>query len=190
MLRLWSLFLQPLESVCLRLALEDLGRHTARRGLNGAPRRIFVSSTYKDLVHYRRAVLEQVVRRDLFFRGMEFFGAEPASPPPAEKIVSAVRESDVYLGIFGVRYGFVDPKSGLSMTELEFNEAESSRKPMLLYLMRDDADDARLRPDEFEPDKEPKRKALIERIRRKHIAYQFTGVDDLARQVYEDLGKL
>lgn len=183
MLRLWSLFLQPLDKVCLQLALLALGRHTLRTGL---PKKVFVSSTCRDLPDHRRAVLEMLVRRDLLFRGMEYFGAEPESRAPAEKIIREVREADVYLGIFGMSYGSVDLKSGLSFTELEFNEAESSGKPMLLYVIRDDAD---VKANVFNSETEANRKALIARVK-KHTPYLFGTKEDLARQVYEDLGKL
>lgn len=188
-LRLWSLFLEPLGGVALQLGLQTLGRHTLKTGLGSGPRKIFVSSTYKDLVEHRRAVLEQVVRRDLLFRGMEHFGADPENQPPAEKIVREVRESDVYVGIFGVRYGFVDPQSGVSMTELEFNEAETLDKPKLLYVLHEDAEVKRSYL-EAEPEKQAKLQALLKRIKSKYVVYPFRTIEDLAKQVYEDLGKL
>ena len=103
------------------------------------PRTVFVSSTYRDLVDHRAAVKDQIARRDMLFRGMDRFGADPSHIAPAAKIVEEVRNADAYLGIFGVRYGSIDQATGLSMTELEFNEAEASGKPMLLYVIRDDA---------------------------------------------------
>ena len=184
-----ALFLEPLGGVLLQLGLQALGRYTLKTGLNNGPKKIFVSSTYKDLVEHRRAVLEQVVRRDLLFRGMEHFGADPENQAPAEKIVQQVREADVYVGIFGVRYGFVDAQTGVSMTELEFNEAETLAKPKLLYVLHEDADVKRSYL-EAEPEKQAKLQALLRRIKSKYMVYQFSTVADLAKQVYEDLGKL
>ena len=51
-------------------------------GMPIAGPRVFVSSTYKDLVEHRRAVIEQIVRRDMRFRGMEHFGADPDGRAP------------------------------------------------------------------------------------------------------------
>ena len=48
---------------------------------------------------------------------MESFGAD--DKPPMEKSLERVRASDVYLGIFGMRYGYIDSESGQSITELE-----------------------------------------------------------------------
>jgi hypothetical protein len=70
---------------------------------------------------------------------LEHFGADPANARPSAKIIAEVRKADAYLGIFGVRYGSVDPATGLSMTELEYTEAKISGKPMLLYVMRENA---------------------------------------------------
>lgn len=150
---------------------------------------VFLSSTFKDLVEYRSAVKEEIVRRDLLFRGMEHFGADPSRQTPATKIVDEVRKSDVYIGIFGVRYGYIDQATGLSMTELEFNEAEVSGKPMYLYVMQDDAP---IKASDIEPDPNSKVKldSLRARLLKAYVCYRFGSVDDLARQVYEDLGKL
>jgi O-acetyl-ADP-ribose deacetylase (regulator of RNase III) len=150
---------------------------------------VFVSSTYKDLVDHRASVKDQVMRRDMLFRGMETFGADPNRVTPATKIVEEVRKADVYLGIFGVRYGYIDSATGLSMTELEFNEAIASGKRMVLYVIRDDAP---VKVSDIEPD--PSGKAKLDNLRRRilaeHTVYLFDTADDLARQVYEDLGKL
>jgi len=155
----------------------------------GRPLTVFVSSTYKDLAVHRSAVKDAVARSDLFFRGMEHFGASPSGLPPAALIVDEVRKADAYVGIFGVRYGSVDNATGLSMTELEFREAETGKKPMLLYVMHTDT----LVPAghmETEPENYRKLSALKAYILSNYVPYLFTSVDDLARQVFADLQKL
>ena len=150
---------------------------------------VFLSSTYKDLVDHRNAVKDQIISRDMLFRGMEHFGADPSKLPPAKKIVEEVRKADVYVGIFGVRYGFVDQATGLSMTELEFNEAEASGNPMFLYVIREDAP-IKVSDVESDPQSKVKLDNLKARIMLKHVVYMFETSEDLARQVYADLGKL
>jgi len=150
---------------------------------------VFLSSTYKDLIDHRNAVKDQIIRRDMLFRGMEHFGADPGRLAPATKIVDEVRKADVYLGIFGVRYGYVDQATGLSMTELEFNEAESSGKPMLLYVIRDDAP-IKVSDIESDPNSKVKLDNLKARILKRYVPYLFDTTDNLATQVYEDLGKI
>jgi Domain of unknown function (DUF4062) len=154
------------------------------------PPTVFVSSTFRDLKPYRDATKEQIARRDFLFRGMEHFGADPAGNTPAKKIIDAVQQADVYVGVFGVRYGYVASDSGgLSMTELEFRAAENAKKQMLLYVMHDNAS---VKACDLETDAESVEKlAQLKRyILSKYVVYLFSSVDELARQVYEDLGKL
>jgi Domain of unknown function (DUF4062)/Macro domain len=151
-------------------------------------RTVFLSSTYLDLREHRQAVKDQIAKRDLLFRGMEYFGADPLRTP-STKIVEEVRKADIYVGIFGARYGSIDPATGLSMTELEYTEAALSKKPMLLYVIRQDA---KIRMSDVEPIPESRTKLdnLRARILTDHLVYQFGTTEDLERQVYEDLGKL
>jgi len=62
----------------------------------------------------------------------EDFGARPHSPQSA--CLEGVRTSDIYIGVFGRRYGYVAPTSGLSATEEEFNEARQRGIPMLCFV--------------------------------------------------------
>ena len=103
------------------------------------PPRVFLSSTSADPEPHRKAVRDAISRRDFLFRGMEHFGADLTGVPPASVIVDEVRRADIYVGLFGVRYGSVDAATGLSMTELEFREAETHKKPMLLYVIHEEA---------------------------------------------------
>lgn len=150
---------------------------------------VFVSSTSLDLAAHRTAVKDAIARCDLFFRGMEHFGAEPNGLPPAKLIVEEVRKADVYLGVFGVRYGSLDPATGLSMTELEFREAETGKKPMLLYVMHQEAP---VPVAHIETDTEGHRKlaALKAHILGQYVPYLFRSAEDLGRQSQIDLAKL
>ena len=152
-------------------------------------RTVFVSSTYQDLAEHRAAVMDRITRRDMHFRGMERFGADPNRLAPAAKIIEEVQASDVYLGIFGMRYGSIDQATGFSMTELEFNEAKTREKQMLLYVIHDDAS-IKASNVESDPEGTAKLNDLKARILQNYTVYRFTTIEDLARQVYEDLGKL
>ena len=83
---------------------------------------IFVSSTYDDLRDHRVAVEQALHRLEALVRGMEFFGSRPGRPK--DECLAEVRKCRAYVGIFGTRYGSVDPESGLSLTHLEFLEAQ------------------------------------------------------------------
>jgi hypothetical protein len=73
---------------------------------------------------------------------METFGSDGA--PPDIAAVSRVRDCDLFIGIYGFRYGTVDAGTGKSVTELELEEADrcysaGSLRDMLLYRIRSDA---------------------------------------------------
>ncbi|HKQ08892.1 MAG TPA: hypothetical protein VJ464_27465, partial [Blastocatellia bacterium] len=65
----------------------------------------------------------------------------------------------------------------------------TSGKPMFLYVIRDDAP---VKVSDIEPDPAGKAKldSLKSRMRKDYVVYMFDTVEDIARQVYEDLGKL
>ena len=69
--------------------------------------RIFVSSTYIDLKGCRekvRTVLRRMGHQDV---AMEYFVAEDQRP--LDKCLRDVETSDLYVGIFAMRYGYIPP---------------------------------------------------------------------------------
>jgi len=137
-------FAQGLRALNIRLeALAEI-RHMYESELNRVASAsstgegsVFVSSTSKDLREHRTAVRGVVDRLQLKFVGMEDFEANALAP--AELIRTKVIESEIYLGILGMRYGYVDEASGLSMTELEYRQAIASGKDIRMFVMDEDA---------------------------------------------------
>jgi O-acetyl-ADP-ribose deacetylase (regulator of RNase III) len=150
---------------------------------------VFLSSTYVDLVEHRKQLIDQISRRKMIFIGMEHFGADPNNHPPANKIIEEVNGADVYVGVFGVRYGSIDPATGISMTELEFQQAKSRNKKMLLYLIKETAN-VKVSDIEKDPLAKEKLDKLKTEIKATKTVYLFDTAEDLARQLYEDLGKI
>ena len=183
LLGLWSRFLAPLCESIVRVVVYELGDYALAK-IPETPRKIFVSSTFLDLAEHRVQIMEQIQRRDLLFRGMEHFGA--AQVPSAQFILEQVRRADVYLGIFARRYGSVDPTSGKSMTELEYDEAVSLGIPRLCYVTHKDAN-VRSGDAESDPEKLAKLNMFLIKVTR-DVVYQFRDIGDLARQVFDDLG--
>ena len=87
--------------------------------------RIYISSTFEDLKTFRTAVAEGLRQAKHFPVGMEDYVAEGSRP--LAKCVRDVAESDVYVGIFAHRYGYIpkeaDNPDGYSITELELRTA-------------------------------------------------------------------
>ena len=72
--------------------------------------------------------------------GMEDYVA--SDQRPTDKCLADVAESDVYLGIFAWRYGFVPARGNpqkRSITELEYRRAKALNKPCLVFLSQDEA---------------------------------------------------
>ena len=150
--------------------------------------KVFLSSTYLDLHYHREEIIKQIIKHKLIFIGMEYFGARAENHQPTNIIIDEVKKSDIYIGIFGVRYGSIDEATGMSMTELEYREAKSANKPMLLYVIKDTAN---VKVSDIEQDKIAieKLEKLKQEILKNKMVYMFDSVEDLAQQVYEDLGK-
>ena len=97
---------------------------------------IFISSTYEDLIPYREEVQRNLMRLEQIIKGMEYFGSNPKDS--LTMCLSQVKESKLFIGILGMRYGSIDEESGLSYSQLEYNEAIKNEIPTLMYLMSED----------------------------------------------------
>jgi hypothetical protein len=148
---------------------------------------VFLSSTFVDLEEHRRLARDTVTRLEHGAQSMEFFGALPASPK--EECLRLVRKSDVYVGIFGVRYGSLDPDSGKSLTHLEYEEAFALKMPCLIYLMDDDRH-AVLPRHVDTGDQALKLAELKAYLRKKHVVSFFSSPQDLAAKLTQDLVRL
>ena len=95
---------------------------------------VAISSTMRDLADHRRAAVEacqKVGARPLMVERMaESFGAIHAA-------YDVVDQADIYLGIFGFRYGYVPPGGDRSIVELEYDRAVARAIPRLVYFMSD-----------------------------------------------------
>ena len=96
---------------------------------------VFVSSTYSDLIRERQACVEAILRSSNIPAGMELFSA--GSETQLEIIMRWIDDCDVYVLILGGRYGSIEPKSGLSYTEIEYNYAVEKSKPMFAIVLSD-----------------------------------------------------
>lgn len=93
--------------------------------------RIFISSVMRDFGPQRAAAKEAVLRLRQVPVMAEDFGALPISSQTA--CHEGVRASEIYVGIYGPRYGYIAPSSDVSATEEEFNEARRRGLPILCF---------------------------------------------------------
>lgn len=96
---------------------------------------VFVSSTFTDLIEERQAAVEAILSSGNIPAGMELFSAGDESQ--MNVIKRWIDESDVYMLILGARYGSVEPESGKSYTQLEYEYSIEQNKPLFAVVLSD-----------------------------------------------------
>jgi len=104
---------------------------------------VFVSSTFSDLKEERQAAVEAILSAGHIPAGMELFTA--GDELQMEVIKQWIDESDVYLLILGGRYGSIEPKTGKSYTQLEYEYALELEKPLFACVIKESSIDPRVR---------------------------------------------
>ena len=137
--------------------------------------RVFISSTLEELAEERAAALRAIRRLHLVPVWFES-GARPH--PPQSMYRAYLEQSQIFVGIYWQRYGWVGPGMEISGLEDEFRLAAG--KPMLLYLKRP------------APDQEPGLTAMIDSIRAAGaVSYRhFATARELERLLVDDLAVL
>ena len=85
---------------------------------------VFISSTFRDLIDERQAVLKAVLELDHMPAGMELF---PAADDQAWQLIKDVIDSsDYYVLLIGGRYGSFN-EEGIGYTEKEYDYARKKK---------------------------------------------------------------
>lgn len=104
---------------------------------------VFVSSTYTDLIAERQAAVSAILSAGHIPAGMELFTAGDESQ--MDVIKQWIDESDVFMLILGGRYGSLEPTSGKSYTQLEYEYAIATNKPLFACVINEAAIDVRVK---------------------------------------------
>src|SRR5512133_1621332 len=137
--------------------------------------RVFISSTLGELAPERAAARRAIARLHLVPVWYES-GARPH--PPRRMYRAYLEQSQVFVGIYWQRYGWVAP--GMEISGLEDEYRLAAGKPMLLCLKRP------------APDQEPRLTAMIDGIRTAGtVSYRtFATPGELERLLADDLAVL
>src|SRR5215469_16748045 len=137
--------------------------------------RVFISSTLDELAPERAAAREAITELRLT---PVFFEAGARPYPPRELYRAYLAQSDIFVGLYWQRYGWVAPDMEISGLEDEYQLAGA--KPRLIYLKTP------------APAREQRLQALLDRIRTEDTAsYQkFATPDDLLERLANDLAQL
>jgi hypothetical protein len=140
---------------------------------NPAPRQyhgVMISSTFTDLEQHRAALIDAIAGQGLAAVAMENDSALP-DVDIIDSSLGMVRDASAYIGVISHKYGQTpeDPNRNpgkLSITELEFNEAQQLDRPILLFIM---GDKHPLRKADVETDADKTRKLNAFRERAKQM---------------------
>lgn len=144
--------------------------------------RVFVSSTYQDLVPYRQKVSDAIQRLQQVVVGMEWFGSDPDTP--IETCIKKVKESSIFILLVGFRYGSISEKHNKSITQIEYETAIANNIPTLVYII-DDTQPVSLQYVDFE--NRDRLNEFKKELKSNHVTSTFTTPDDLGLKVLADL---
>ncbi len=137
--------------------------------------RVFVSSTLQEVADERRAAREAVEHLRLAPVMFEL-GARPH--PPQDLYRAYLDQSDIFVGIYWQKYGWVAPDMDISGLEDEYRLCGG--QPRLIYIKTP------------APDREPRLKDLLDRIRSDdRVSYKpFATADELRELIENDLAMI
>lgn len=141
--------------------------------------KVFISSVQAEFADERRQLFDYIQSDALLGRFFIpfIFENEPAGPKSAQSVyLREVAECDIYLGLFGCRYGYEDVE-GISPTEREYDLATLECKHRLVFITRLQGRKKR----------HPKQIKLIEKAEQSVVRKSFSDYDELRAAVYESL---
>jgi hypothetical protein len=147
--------------------------------------RVFLSSTYADLIGYRAAASQALERLGQQVGRMEVLGSRPDEPSKA--CAEEIDQCSIFVGIYAHRYGFIPAGSEISITELEFDHARKRGRQIFCFL----ADEGHPWPPAFVEDGSGREKLqrFKNRIRNLYAVDQFTTQDNLGSNVATSVGR-
>ena len=124
-------------------------------------------------------MLGEYIRRDAllgkFFETFLFEDVPAGEASPQQVYLGEVEMSDIYLGLYGNKYGYEDAE-GISPTEREYDRAAELHKTRLIFIKSFD-----------EEHRHPKESALIHKVERDIVRRTFVDTEGLRTSVYASL---
>jgi len=148
--------------------------------------RIYISSTFSDLEAHRRAAFDQLMSMRHQVTAMEHYVA--SDERPADRCIHDVEESELYIGLFAWRYGFMPDRDNpmkRSVTELEYRSALEHKVPCLIFLLHESTPwlPARMDVHTGEGESGQRIRALRKELSVDRMVSFFTSPEDLAARV-------
>jgi hypothetical protein len=99
--------------------------------------KVYLSSTFTDLREYRETVTQTLQSLGFEYVRLDDFGAFDSAQ--LESAYAAIAASDIFVLLLAHRYGYIPPDETKSILELEYEQATRLKKPVLAFVLRDDA---------------------------------------------------
>jgi len=146
--------------------------------------KVFLSSTYLDLIEHRKAVVNALHTMGEEIGHMEVFGARDDE---ATKVsLEELDKCDVLVGVYAYRYGTIPTGSKTSVTEQEYLHAMSRKIPVLVFVV----DESHPWPPKSMDKSLAKVKKFKSKAIKEHTPDYFTSPDNLAHKVVSSIGGL
>ncbi len=147
--------------------------------------KIFISSTYEDLVEHRNKAAQAIERLGQHGIRMEVFGARPCEATTT--CFDEIYGSDAFVSIYAHRYGYIPEGFDISITEQEFDFAKLKQKPTFCFFVEEKHP---WLPIHIESGSgQSKLKAFKQKVSQTVIHDTFTTPEDLAYKVSSSLGR-
>lgn len=150
-------------------------------------KKAMISSTARDLPEHRKLVEHACKRMGFDPIVMEDLVAT-SDADAIRASIFMVDESEVFIGIYAYRYGYIPDGSSVSITEMEFNRAKEKGIPRLVFLMHEEHEVKRSAIETGEA--ETKLNTFKERIGKEQIVRWFRSPVELQGEAFAALGKL
>ncbi|MBO5523888.1 MAG: DUF4062 domain-containing protein [Roseburia sp.] len=151
---------------------------------------VFVSSTYEDLIEERKEITQAVLECDCMPVGMEMFPA--SNLEQWEFIKRVIDKADIYLVVIAGKYGTVgrdENGNRMSYTEMEFNYALASGKPILAFQYKDINNLTRSKV-ELDEEKREALEKFREKVQKGRLVKFYSNKDELKANVLGSLNSI
>jgi hypothetical protein len=147
--------------------------------------KVFLSSTFVDLIEYRKKAIEVLNRYKCVPLAMEFF--DSLTQDPQTVCEDEIRECDIFIGIYAHRFGWAPKRKRKSITRMEYELARELKKDRLCFIVDENV---AWKPKFIEHDKQKELKRFLKIVKNDLTISFFKDPQDLAVKLATSLGKL
>jgi hypothetical protein len=146
-------------------------------------KKVYISSTFKDLEPHRAAVAVALRKMGYLVRCMEDYVATDSRTDARCK--DDIATCDFYIGILAQRYGWIPDGQDISITEIEYQQARSQRERTrcLMFLLEEDATWPLAWVDAVHNQASAEKLAAFKAKLAGESSHGFRSADDLVREV-------